>query len=209
MIQTCGWERMTDADDPRLRCDGYSSAGPCPYKRINGSKFCPRHGGNKALEAKNVESIRNYRLTRWKQRVGELADSQGIKSLREEIGILRMILEEMLEQCKDSTDLLLYSHKMSDLVLKIERLVVSCDRLENRMGLLLSKGSVLQLAQQYIEIITENITDADVIERISSRLVQVTMQIGDPTAGKINYQSEQVAKLDNFDHVSHEEIEDE
>jgi hypothetical protein len=174
------WQRMSDLDDPRERCEGYSAAGPCPYKHVNGSKYCPRHGGNKAIEAQQKEAARNYRLTRWKQRINELADSDGIKSLREEVGILRMLLEEMLNQCNDSVDLLLYSHKISDLVLKIERLVVSCDKLENRMGLLLGKGSILHLAQQYVEVITENVSDPEVIERISEKIIQITMSTDNP-----------------------------
>lgn len=174
------WHRITDLDDPRDRCEANSSLGACPYKKVPGSKYCPRHGGNKAIQAQQAETLKNYRLTRWKQRVGEFADNSNIKSLREEVGILRMILEEMLNQCKDSMDLLLYSNKMSDLVMKIEKLVVSCDKLENRMGLLLSKGSVLFLAQQYVEIITDEVPDPDVIERISTRIIEATANVGEP-----------------------------
>ena len=174
------WQRMTEVDDPKERCQADTQNGACPYKQVPGSQYCPRHGGNKALEAQNKGAIRNYRLTRWKQRVGELADSDGIKSLREEVGILRMILEEMLNQCKDSTDLLLYSHRMAGLVLNIERLVVSCDKLENRMGLLLSKDSVLHLAATYVEIITTHVSDPDIIEQISQKMVEATARIQAP-----------------------------
>jgi len=180
---TSYFHRMTNLDDPHDRCEGISQIqGSCPFKKVPGRKYCPRHGGTRGLRVDAKEAVKNYRLFRWKKRVGELAESEGVKSLREEVGILRMILEEMLNNCKDSMDLLLYSHKMSDLVMKIEKLVVSCDRLENRMGLLLSKGSILQLAQQYVEIISENVNDPEIIERISTRMIQVTASISNPIA---------------------------
>jgi hypothetical protein len=156
------------------RCEGTISTGQCINCKVPGTNFCPNHGANSSLQAKNGQAVRNYRLQRWKQRVGEMADNDGIKSLREEVGILRMILEEMLNSCKDSTDLLLFSQRMSELVMKIEKLVTSCDRLENRMGLLLSKDSVLQLAATYVQIINLHIDDPNKIEAISNDILQAT-----------------------------------
>jgi hypothetical protein len=138
------------------------------------------HGANKGQNIVNNAAIRNYRLQRWRQRVGEMADSSSVKSLREEIGILRVVLEEMLNQCTDTTELLLYSHRISDLVMKVEKLVTSCDKLENRLGLLLSKDAVLQLATTYVQIINNHVTDPEVIESISTEMLEVTEKIENP-----------------------------
>lgn len=165
---------------PAERCEGTIATGQCPNCKILGTNYCPSHGANKTLQSKNRQAVRNYRLQRWKQRVGEMADSEGIKSLREEVGILRVILEEMLNKCEDSTDLLLFSQRMSDMVMKIEKLVTSCDRLENRMGLLLSKDSVLQLAATYVQIINLHIEDPDKIEAISNDILQATEHFESP-----------------------------
>lgn len=165
---------------PKERCEGNISTGQCINCKVQGSDFCVNHGANKQLESKNGDSVRNYRLQRWKTRVGEMADSEGIKSLREEVGILRVILEEMMNTCEDSTDLLLYSQRMADLVMKIEKLVSSCDRLENRMGLLLGKDSILQLAATYVNIINTYVVDPEVIEKISLEMIAATKQIESP-----------------------------
>ena len=174
--------RMTELDEPIDRCDGTSTYGPCPYKKVPPTNFCPRHGSNKYFEKERKDELNNYRLDKWKYRVGELANNDSIKSLREEVGILRMILEEMLNRCKDTTELLLYSSRMSDLVMRIEKLVVSCDRLENRMGLLLSKNSILQLAAEYVEIINQHVTDPEIIDAISTKMIQVTLTTENPVA---------------------------
>jgi len=149
-----------------------------------------RHGGGNALAIREKEGLRNYRLTKWKNRVGEFADSQGIKSLREEIGILRVVLEEMLNQCDDATDLLLFSTRMAGLIMQIEKLVVSCDKMEGKMGLLLHKDSVLQLASEYVEIINKHVGDTQIIDIISMEMMQATLRINSPVesefAGGIN-----------------------
>lgn len=160
------------------RCTATHKHIQCPYIKVEGANGCPRHSAVHDHIREERENLKNYRLTKWKHRVGELANTPNVKSLREEIGILRMILEEMLEGCNDRIELLLYSSRISDLVMKIEKLVVSCDKLENRMGLLLDKQSVLFLATQYIEIINNHIEDVTVLESINEEIVKATSYIG-------------------------------
>jgi hypothetical protein len=161
---------------PSERCDSVVQSGPCPYLKVPGSNFCPMHQGRSLHELKKKE-VRNYRLAKWQARINEFADNDQVKSLREEIGIVRMMLEETLNQCQDSTDLLLYSHKISQLVAQIERLVVSCDKLENRMGLLLSKAAVIQLASTYVNIITEHVDDPLIVEAIGTKMLEATQRL--------------------------------
>jgi hypothetical protein len=166
--------------EAKERCEATVTTSQCPRLKAGGTNYCTAHGANKAIEKQQAETQRNYRLGRWQKRVGEFADNGGVKDLREEIGILRMILEEMYMQCSDSMDLLLYSQRMSDLVMKIEKLVSSCDRLENRMGMLLSKDSVLQLAACYVKIINTYVIDPEIIENISREIVEVTEKLESP-----------------------------
>jgi hypothetical protein len=163
------------------RCEGSAGdIGQCPYCKIEGTNYCARHGGAVALNNQKQQRLRNYRLTKYQARVGQFADNDALKSLREEVGILRMIMEEMLNQCENATDILLYSTRMADLVMKIEKLVTSCDKMESKMGLLLSRDSVLQLAGEYIAIISDHVEDQEIIEEISMKMVQATMRIQDP-----------------------------
>lgn len=162
---------------PSERCEATVKTGQCPYNKINNTNFCPMHGSNSTSIKANGEVRRNYRLGRWKQRVGELADHDSIKSLREEIGILRMVMEELLNKCEDATDLLMTSHRIADVAMKIEKLVVSCDKLEGRMGMLLSKRSVVQLAGEYVQIINNYVTDPDIIEQISEQMITATEKL--------------------------------
>jgi hypothetical protein len=163
--------------DPIERCEGTVESGQCPYNKIEGTNFCPMHGYNNPQTVVINEIKRNYQLRRFKERINDFADNDQIKSLREEIGILRMCMEEILNKCEDSTDLLMASHRIADLAIKIEKLVVSCDKLESRMGLLLSKRAVIQLATEYVQIINTYITDPEIIENISNKMIHATRRI--------------------------------
>jgi hypothetical protein len=162
---------------PSERCEGTVETGQCPYNKIEGTKFCSMHGYNKPNDAVVTEIKRNYQLRRFKERVNDLADNDQVKSLREEIGILRMCMEEILNKCEDSTDLLMSSHRIADLAVKIEKLVVSCHKLESGMGMLLSKRAVIQLAGEYVQIINNYITDPEIIESISDKMLIATRKI--------------------------------
>lgn len=165
---------------PSERCGGTLKTGQCTNCKVQGSNYCMLHGANKSIESAQKKAINEHRLNRWQSRAKELGADNDVKSLRDEIGTLRMILEEMFGMCSSNLDILLYSQRMSDLVMKIEKLVTSCDKLENRMGQLLNKDSVLQLASTYVNIINLHISDPQIIENISEDMVKATQEIGAP-----------------------------
>jgi len=191
-----------EPEDPD-RCQAVGKSDQCPYKSMDGSKFCPRHGGNKAGNKEEKVQLRNLRITRayrYAERAKELGDSEHIKSVRDEIAILRLLLEERLEVCHVPADLLLASPVISDLILKIEKLVSSAHRLESNLGELLDKAAVVQLTGELIEIIskglqelTDNLIDElgndfkdkiiaavsdTLVDRICEQITQATVQAG-------------------------------
>lgn len=159
-------------DDPE-RCQGTRPFGQCSNKRMEGSNYCPACGGNKAVDAASMESVRNYRLTKWQGKLNKMADSSVIKSLREEIGILRIMLEERLNMCETQTDLMMHSSSISDMVLKIEKVVTSCHKIDNSMGQLLDKQVLLQYAQDVITILTTEIQDKLVLDCVANKIINL------------------------------------
>ena len=143
--------------DAENRCQGMTANGQCQLVATPGSKYCIAHGGNPSLEER--KKVRNYRLTQWRGRVSEFADSGKVKDIREEIGILRLLLEERLNACQSATDLMIQSHSISDLVVKIEKAVSACHRLESQMGQLLDKQAIIRFAGLVVETISTSIND--------------------------------------------------
>jgi hypothetical protein len=162
--------RISDEDDPN-RCQSSGAQGQCPYLAAPGLKFCDRHKGRSDVEVEK-QNLRNYRLTKFRAQIEQKADSGAIKSLREEIGITRQVLETIINRCEDDTDLMINSNKISDLVLKIEKLVSSCHRLEKSTGQLLDRSAIIQVAGLVVGIVSEYV-DESVQAEISERLIEL------------------------------------
>lgn len=161
-------------DDPN-RCKGSMRDGQCPWISVPGGEVCIVHGGNKVLKKQEVERTRLYNLAKYQVQLDKHVDHDQAKSLREEIGILRILLEGIMNQCQDQTDLLLYSNKISDLAVKIEKLVSSCHRLEASTGMLLDKHAALKIATQVVGIIGMHIDDEAVLEIVSQQIAEAIL----------------------------------
>ncbi len=165
------FQRITDPDDPE-RCQGVTRQGQCDLKAVSGGRFCLAHGGATELKAQETVNLRNYRLAKFHTRAKELGDSDQITSLKDEVALLRMMIEEMINGCTDSQELLMRSGPLSDLIMKTEKLVSSCHRLDSRLGNLLDRTKVLQFAQIVVEIIGNKIDDPETLDDISSSILK-------------------------------------
>jgi hypothetical protein len=161
------------ADNDPNRCQSNGLGGnQCKYKATEGSKFCPAHGGNKTIESVTAKNIELYRIAKYRTRLNELnKEDDKVKSLREEIGLLRILTEERFNLIKEPLDLLMHSSAIADLVTRIEKLVVSAQKIEEKLGGLLDKNQVIQLAQEIINIIDNNIDDKSKVEFIANQML--------------------------------------
>jgi hypothetical protein len=168
-------EKITRPDDPR-RCQAVVPSGQCDNVAVEGGKNCYAHGGYSTVKKQERESIYRFRVQKYQQRVGEIAKSSNIKCLREEIGVLRMILEEKLNACQNDAELLLNSGDLSDLVVKIDKLVNSCHGLESKLGVMIDKSTLLSLVDQMVAIIGKEIEDPELVDKIAVQLLTVMEQ---------------------------------
>ncbi len=162
------YQRVAD-DDPN-RCQANNAHGQCSIRAIPGLKYCRMHAAASAHHQRNQDA-NMYRLGRWQRRVQELGTSDKVKSLRDEIGILRMLLEERFSKINDTTDLLIQSHTISDMVLKVERVVTACHKIEKSMGDLLDKSEITRFADMVVSIIEDVLSDSpEKVKEISKRM---------------------------------------
>ncbi len=163
-----------EADDPTC-CQGLNKFGPCNIQAVPGQKFCKLHFGigNKIAEQ---TAVRNYRINKYQHRINEFADSDSVKNLHEEIGVLRLLLETTMNKCQSDTDLLLYSSKIADLVVKLEKLVASCHKLELATGQLVNKANMMFMGDVIIQIIGE-VCPADKIAGVQERIMRTITEM--------------------------------
>lgn len=143
------------APDSPDRCQAVTGKGQCQLRAVPGGKYCVAHGGASILKGQERAATRTYRVAQWRTRMSEFSDDPKVKGLREEIGILRLLLETQLNQCRDATDLMLNSQGISALVEKVEKVVVSCHKLETNLGQTMDKQALIAYAQRVISIIAD------------------------------------------------------
>jgi len=167
-------KRVSRPDDP-LRCHQVVRDAQCLNVSVEGGTKCLAHGGHKELEAQRNVSLRLFRLGQWQARSEELLSHPNIKTLREEIGILRILLEERFAACgNDRFNLLLQAGPISDLVLKIERVVTSCHKLEASMGEHIEKSQLLLFAAEVVSVISDVLgDDQDKLDSISFKILEL------------------------------------
>jgi hypothetical protein len=172
------FRRITDEDDPE-RCQGNDAHGQCKMKRIEGSKYCIRHGGYAVAGQKKKAELRNLKLTKFKARLVELGNSSDLMSLRDEIAILRITLEETVNQCEGEADLLMYTPQIAQLVKNIGDLVKNCHSIESKTGHLLSKDVLSHFAGQVIDIIVKHVADEDARRAIAGEIVEAVQNVNE------------------------------
>jgi hypothetical protein len=167
-------KRVKRADDPK-RCQALSGKNQCWYEAAyNG--YCPIHSSaNKAKKAEAEARLDQYRVAQYRARIADLATNPKVKSLRDEIAILRMTLEAILQKSTDAQSLFMNSSRIGDIAVRIEKLVASCHNLEVKSGMLLDKTAVVNLAEQLVQAITAFVDDPDVLTSVSDAIQKVIL----------------------------------
>jgi len=164
-------ERVNAEDDPR-RCHGATRIGQCWNVAAEGSDRCLVCAKTDLVEANR----RSYLLTdpRFQTRMAELGEADELKSLRDEVAIARMLIEERLNKIKNDQDLFTATGAINSLLLTVEKLVSRSHILEQNLGQLYHRSTVVQLMQAVVAIIDEEVRSlsggADVIDRIVKRI---------------------------------------
>lgn len=150
-------------DHPRA-CQGNTGNGPCCYEAMEGAQFCGLHGGGGTSAAQARRELKNYKLNSiYSDRVKEFGNSPGIKSLTDEIALLRTALEVIYNGIKTENEMLLYSDKVERLAKSIQGLLETAQKLQEKNKELLGRDVVIAIFDSLMEKICERVSDPDVI----------------------------------------------
>lgn len=152
------------------RCEGLAGNNQCSFKRIPGSKFCPIH--DKHAGKRQQTELHMYLLGQWQARVNEFTNHDELRTVNQELGLLRMLLERIVNMCKNDNDIEIRASKIESLIARIEHMVVTCNNLETKTGKVLDKSALLRVASSIIEIITEFVPDQEVCGKIGDAIVE-------------------------------------
>jgi hypothetical protein len=153
--------------DESLRCGAITQKGKCEHLSVPGVTRCPHHGANRQLEHLRRRELDSYNVERFKMKIGE----QHARSLVEEVIVLKTMLAVLIQECDGSTsELAIRQDGISNLVLKIEKAVTACTKLEIMQQTMVDKSTVERYVNMVLEILTENIEDKEKLKNISKAL---------------------------------------
>jgi len=177
-------ERVNELDDPN-RCKASAGDTQCLNKAAVGSDFCIAHHGIDRAEAMNK---RAYLLASANDRatLARFAESENIKSLRDEIAMARMLAERHCNLIKNDNDLERRSGQINTLLLTIERLVKSSHSIEQSLKSLLGREHVIAFAQLIVKVVMDEISTVPGYEKIMDRVIAKVMStLSDDAASTI------------------------
>lgn len=160
-----------------MRCEHTSKSGQCNHLAVEGSKFCAEHSRDPQAGPK-----RQYMLNKaiYQQRYSNFAESDDIRTLKDEIAILRMVMQERLNMIGSDSEMLASCGQIASLAVTIERLVKSCHTLESNLGSLIAKPTLLGIANSIVQILLQELAEVPgyeiLVDKISERILQVVTE---------------------------------
>lgn len=171
---------LKNGNDLRVHCRAQIDGGsrPCLYYAVEGHTLCEMHGGVFEQYREENRNHRSYQLAKWRTELDRFGNSDSLKSLREEIAIARLTLQGILKQCENEYDLMLNSGKIALLLDKVQALVINCNRLEDRLGLVLDKSAIINLAESIVQIIAGHGIDPEIVEQVATQISEAVEASG-------------------------------
>jgi len=162
-------ERVNELDDPH-RCKASAGDTQCLNRAAVGSDFCIAHRGIDREEAMNK---RAYLLAEAndRARLASFAESENIKSLRDEIALARLMAERHWNMIKNDNDFINRAPSINSLLLTIERLVKSSHSIEQSMKSLLGREHVIAFAQLLVKVVMDELVTVPGYEEIMDRVM--------------------------------------
>jgi len=162
-------ERVTDLADPR-RCKAPDSYGQCMGIRVEGSDYCPVHAGSYRPPA---PGMRQYLLARAQDRarLASFAEHDDIKSLRDEIALTRMMIEGLWNSAQSDVERLAIYGRVNSHILTLEKLVKTCNQIEERLGNLLAKSTLLRVGTQICQLLVTRLEGLPNYEQLVDALI--------------------------------------
>lgn len=178
MFEPAVHERMTKDDSELERCDYMTSNGQCPYKRVAGTNRCEIHAYHNNQQTLQTQARRIYLAAQWAAQTGPFETPEQVKNLREEIGILKLTLMKIMQSCKSDQDLLMRSSSISELVVKIGKVVETAHKMDLAYGKLLDKEHLTAFGTKVIDLVSQFIKDPDVLKKFAHALVDEIKRTG-------------------------------
>jgi len=117
----------------------------------------------------------------YQNRLIALCEHEDAKHLREEIAIARMLLEERFNDIKSDAEFLAACGTLNSQLLTVAKLVQSAHKLEQKLGSLLAKPTLLAVGNKIVTTLVEELRGVEdyeaLIDQISDKIIAAIVNI--------------------------------
>ncbi len=155
------------------RCQQITVKGQCVNYAMKGHPFCAKHGQalSKSASKKAIADLYKCKFT---EEIKNFSGS-GYKSLAAEVGILRVVLQSILNSCTSPNELMMNAGAISDITSKLGNLVSQVDRIDMNSGNLLGEEDITQIANEIVYAISQRINDTEVLKALAQDINRIIM----------------------------------
>lgn len=160
----------------------------CEKEPEPGSFYCMAHGGaiqkTKEKKARLYDLNKTEYLRKLSDRAIEMEASPEFVSVKSELGILRVVLERVLEQCDSHEKLVLRQGEITNLIDKIARLALQLKDTEKELGLLLSREQTKEIAGELLKVLL--VATEQLKQKIESTKLTLRADMSDDLFAKLD-----------------------
>ena len=162
-------ERVTDPADPQ-RCQAAMAGEQCRGVKLEGSDYCRIHSSGRRLQERG---LRQYYFVKAQDRarLAAFAEHDDIKSLRDEIAVTRMMIEGLWNSAQSDVERLAIYGRVNSHILTLEKLVKTCNQIEERLGNLLAKSTLLRVGTQICQLLVTRLEGLPNYEQLVDALI--------------------------------------
>ncbi len=153
------------------QCAKTGPRGQCNQPTVDGSGFCKKHSDES-------QRIRSYRLSDpdTRERFDHFADSAALETVRDEIVLLRVLIEERRNLAKTEADRINAFSVIHPALSTLNKLVESLSKLEKQADLVLGREALEKLGDDIVTILIEELSNVEgyteIVDRVASRLAK-------------------------------------
>ncbi len=175
---------MEKAQEGDKRCQGITPHGQCPYIPVDNQNHCRIHGGqSRALHLQRRDSIYQLKKTEFlkkaQNRIQKFMNDPTRHSLESEIGISRLLIENILQQTPED-EVLLRVGEITSIQARIESMIKTSLSIEKELGMLISSaevdekiGKILSLLIDELESYENHLNDS--ISQMRTKLSELDL----------------------------------
>jgi hypothetical protein len=139
------------------RCEFTYSQGQCSEEALEGERYCRLH--IHIDPDKHQKRLYNLLKYKYRTRYEQIGDHEALRSLRDEVAIAKMMLEETLNNIQNDSEFAASRGELAQQLATVEKLVASMIKMETSLGSLLAKPTLLKIAGEMVQILLEKLRD--------------------------------------------------